>query len=77
MDFIQTIQLWVNMNPGKALGALAGFLLGILLFTFGIIKTLVIILLIGTGFMLGKARDDNVSILDELTGLFKKNRDDQ
>ncbi len=77
MDFIQTIQLWVNMNPGKAMGALAGFLLGILLFTFGIIKTLVIILLIGTGFMLGKARDDNVSILDELTGLFKKNRDDQ
>ncbi|MFW5770969.1 MAG: DUF2273 domain-containing protein [Spirochaetota bacterium] len=65
------------MNPGKTLGALAGFVLGLLLFTFGILKTLVIILLIGTGFFLGKARDDNVSIIDELSGFFKKNRDNQ
>jgi len=65
------------MNPGKALGAMAGFLLGILLFTFGVMKTVVIILLVGAGFLLGKARDDNVSIVDELTGLFKKNRDSQ
>ncbi len=65
------------MNPGKALGAMAGFLLGILLFTFGILKTVVIILLVGAGFILGKARDENVSIVDELTGLFKKNRDNQ
>lgn len=65
------------MNPGKALGAMAGFMLGILLFTFGILKTLVIILLVSAGFLLGKARDENVSIVDELTGIFKKNRDNQ
>jgi len=77
MDFLQTVKGWINMNPGKALGAMAGFLLGILLFTFGILKTVVIILLVGAGFILGKARDENVSIVDELTGLFKKNRDNQ
>lgn len=77
MSFIQTVQGWINLNPGKTLGALAGFILGILLFTFGILKTVVIILLVALGFFLGKARDDNISIIDEIMSLFTKKKEDQ
>ena len=77
MSFIQTVQGWINLNPGKTLGALAGFILGVLIFTFGILKTLVIILLVALGFLFGKARDDNISIIDEITSLFNRKREDQ
>ncbi len=77
MSFIQTVQGWINLNPGKTLGALSGFILGVLLFTFGILKTLVIILLVALGFFLGKARDDNIPVIDQVTALFTKKREDQ
>ena len=71
MDFLKYIGELLNNNPGKALGSFLGFLIGILLFTIGIIKTLLIALLVFIGFLIGKSRDDNVSIPEALMSLFK------
>ncbi|MFC1670013.1 DUF2273 domain-containing protein [Spirochaetota bacterium] len=76
MDFFKFIMDWINENPGKAVGAIIGFLLGIFILTLGILKTIIIIIFIIIGFVIGKSRDDNVSIIDEITGIFKKDKDD-
>jgi uncharacterized membrane protein len=44
------------------------------LFSIGIVKTLLIVLFVLIGYLLGKSRDDNVSILDELNDLFRGRR---
>ena len=75
MSFIDFITDWTKDNPGKAVGAIIGFILGILLFTLGILKTLLVIVLVAIGFFIGKTRDDNISIIDQITGLFRRNRD--
>jgi uncharacterized membrane protein len=69
---------WINENPGKAAGAIAGFVLGILILTIGFVKTLLIILFIVAGVIIGKMRDDRFPIFEQITGLFgrKKKRDD-
>ena len=77
MDFFQFIKDWINTNPGKAAGALIGFVFGILILTMGIGKTLLIILFVIIGLVIGKMKDENISFLDEIKGLFKrKNRDE-
>ncbi|HNR89532.1 MAG TPA: DUF2273 domain-containing protein [Spirochaetota bacterium] len=76
MDLRAFIGGWINENPGKALGAAAGLLAGVLLFTLGILKTIVIALLIVTGYVIGKAKDDNVSVVDVVTGFFRRGRND-
>jgi uncharacterized membrane protein len=75
MSLIDFITDWTKDNPGKAVGAIIGFVLGILLFTLGIVKTLLVIVLVAIGFFIGKTRDDNISIIDQITGLFRRNRD--
>ncbi|HSV98406.1 MAG TPA: DUF2273 domain-containing protein [Spirochaetota bacterium] len=74
MSFLGAAGEWIGRNPGKAAGAFAGFLFGVLLFTIGIIKTLLIVLFVLIGYIIGKSRDDNVSILDELNDLFRRRR---
>ncbi|RPI95246.1 MAG: DUF2273 domain-containing protein [Spirochaetales bacterium] len=74
MSFLGSAGEWIGRNPGKAAGAFAGFLFGVLLFTIGIIKTLLIVLFVLIGYIIGKSRDDNVSILDELNDLFRGRR---
>ena len=69
------IAAWVSENPGKTAGAAGGFVIGILLFTLGWWKTLIVVILVVAGFFIGKSRDDNVSIIDQITGLFRRNRD--
>ena len=71
MDFFRYIGELINKNPGKTVGSLLGFLIGILLFTIGVVKTLLIALLVFLGFIIGKSRDDNVSIPEALMSLFK------
>ncbi len=66
---------WINKNPGKAVGVLVGLLLGIFLFTLGFIKTLFIFLFMALGYYLGRSKDDNISIVDEVGGLFKRDKD--
>lgn len=72
MSFFQIISQWAGENPGKTVGALIGFILGILLFTLGIVKTLLILLMVLTGYFIGKSRDDNRSIVDQIKGLFRR-----
>lgn len=75
MEFFDYIGQWIKENPGKTVGAVVGFIVGILLFTLGWWKTLIIIVLVFIGFVIGKSRDDNVSIIDQITSLFRRNRD--
>ena len=72
MDFFRFIIDWINNNPGKATGAFLGFLIGIFIFTLGIVKTLLIVLLVLIGLLIGKSRDDNVSIIEMIKGIFIK-----
>lgn len=72
MDFFKYISDWINGNPGKALGTLLGFLFGILIFTIGPVKTLLILLFIIIGYIIGKSRDEDRSVLDVVAGLFRK-----
>lgn len=74
MSFLGSAGEWIGQNPGKAAGAFAGFLFGVLLFTIGIVKTLLTVLFVFIGYIIGKSRDDNVSILDELNDLFRGRR---
>jgi len=75
MDFFDQIAGWIRENPGKTIGAAVGFVIGILFFTLGWWKTLIIAVLVLIGFFIGKSRDDDVSIIDQITGFFKRNRD--
>ncbi|MGL4370431.1 MAG: DUF2273 domain-containing protein [Spirochaetota bacterium] len=72
MTFLQKAAEWVNANPGKTVGASSGFILGILILTVGFWKTLIVLILILVGFVIGKLKDDNVPIADQIAGLFKK-----
>ncbi|MBN1498207.1 MAG: DUF2273 domain-containing protein [Spirochaetes bacterium] len=75
MDFFEQIAEWTKANPGKTVGALIGFVTGILIFTIGPLKTIIVAFLVVIGFIIGKSRDDNVSIVDQITGFFRRNRD--
>jgi len=72
MDFFTFIKEWINGNPGKAIGAILGFVIGILLLTFGVVQTLLIILLVIIGVIIGKFKDDKISIIDQVKSLFKR-----
>ena len=72
MSISRYISEWVNYNPGKAAGAFGGFVLGILILVFGIAKTLLIILFVILGIIIGKMADDRVSVFDEFRNIFRK-----
>lgn len=72
MGFFQILSQWAADNPGKTVGGILGFVLGVLLFTIGFVKTMLILLLVLIGIFLGKSRDDGNSIIDQVTRLFKR-----
>lgn len=72
MGISRYILEWVNYNPGKAVGAVAGFILGILIIAFGIAKTILIVLLVLLGFTIGKMIDERVSVFDGFRNIFRK-----
>jgi len=72
MDFFRFIADAVNANPGKTVGVALGFVLGLMIFTVGFWQTLLIVLLIAAGFVIGKSRDDNSSIGDVIGGFFRR-----
>jgi uncharacterized membrane protein len=75
MDFLNKIFQWIEENPGKTAGALAGFVLGILILCFGLVKTIFIILLVVIGFAIGKLRDENISVSDQIKRLIRRNKE--
>jgi len=72
MSFTRYLFEYVNENPGKSVGAISGFLLGILILTFGVLKTIVVILFIILGIIIGKMADDRISIVDEIRRIFRR-----
>ena len=72
MTFFQKIEAWISANPWKTVGMIAGFLLGILVLTIGFLKVFLVCLLVLAGFIIGKLRDDKVSLSDQLSNLFRK-----
>ena len=72
MAIINFIGEWINKNPGKATGAFLGFFLGIILFTFGFLKTIIIVLLILIGYFIGKSRDEHISLINQILNIFRK-----
>lgn len=63
---------FANDNPGKTVGAVAGFILGILILTFGVLKTFVVLLFIILGIIIGKMADDRISLVDEIRRIFRR-----
>jgi len=74
MNFLNFISDWINSNPGKAAGAFLGFFLGVLILSFGPVKTLLVIIFVLIGFIIGKLRDDKISVVEQFKNLFKRNR---
>ena len=72
MDFFHYIANFLNENPGKTVGALVGFLFGILILTYGFGKTLIILMFIILGVLIGKILDDKISVVDEIKNIFKR-----
>ncbi|HWQ89865.1 MAG TPA: DUF2273 domain-containing protein [Desulfitobacteriaceae bacterium] len=64
--------LWAWQNhPGKLIGISLGFILGLLVVVMGFWKTLVLVLFVAAGYVLGKREDDFQSLslwLDRLIG---------
>lgn len=71
-NFIRYVIDWINENPGKAIGLCIGFLLSLVLLILGIGKTILVAVFMGLGYLLGRSRDENVSIIDEFNRIFRR-----
>jgi len=76
LNFFAFISEWINGHPGQAVGAFLGFLIGILILIFGIVKTLLVLILAAIGFIIGKLIDDKISLVSEIKGFFRRNKQD-
>jgi uncharacterized membrane protein len=66
MSFSKRFIAWVNENPWGAIGAFAGFLIGILILAIGFLNTLLIFLLAVAGYLIGKLKDENGSVFSSI-----------
>jgi len=73
-SYFSTILNWINKNPGKTTGAIIGFFIGILILTFGIIKSLLIILFIVVGILIGNTIDEDNIIVDKIKNFFNRKK---
>lgn len=74
MDFLSYVKELINNNPGKTIGSCIGLIVGIMIFTLGIVKTILVVLLVFIGFIIGKSRDEDISVIEAFTRFFT-NRD--
>lgn len=72
MEFSRFISDLFNENPGKTVGAAVGLILGVLILIFGFLKILVIIIFMLLGIIIGKMVDDRASVIDAITGFFRR-----
>ena len=73
MNFLARIANWANEHPGQAIGAFLGFLIGLLILTFGFLKTCLVVILALIGFLIGKMKDEGLS--GGFKGIFKRNKE--
>ena len=71
MEFLDYIKNWINSNPGMAAGGLIGFFIAFFILIFGPIETLLLILFILIGLIIGKFRDDKISIPNQFRQMVK------
>ena len=62
----------LDHHPGKFIGTLSGFLLGLLIVTLGFWRALVLFLFVALGFLLGKRQDDHKNIATWVERIFNK-----
>ncbi len=72
MSFFDQIFSWISENPGKAIGAFLGLLFGVLFFSLGLVKTLLILIFTFTGYMIGRVKDSGESPVDYFRNIFKR-----
>lgn len=72
MSLTRYISDFVNENPGKSVGAVSGLILGVLILAFGFWRTVVIILFIILGFIIGKMIDDGDSGIEAIKNIFRR-----
>lgn len=76
MDFLSYVRDLINNNPGKTIGSAIGLIVGIMIFTLGIVKTILVVLLVFIGFIIGKSRDEDISVIEAFVRFFT-NRDSE
>jgi uncharacterized membrane protein len=65
---------WISENPWKAFGAAVGCFLGFLILAIGLLNTFLIFLLATIGYIIGKMKDENHSIIDRIKDIFDRFR---
>jgi len=73
MNFLTSISNWANEHPGQAIGAFLGFLIGLLILVFGLLKTCLVVILALIGFLIGKIKDEGLG--GGFKGIFKRNKE--
>lgn len=68
MNFFRYILQWIDDNPGKSAGALIGFIVALLIVVMGPVGTLLVVLFVTLGVLIGKFRDDRISLKDIFKG---------
>lgn len=74
MNFLSAVANWANENPGKAIGAFAGLLVGLMILVFGFWRTLFVALLSFVGYLIGKNRDSSLPLTGQIKSIFKKDK---
>ncbi|HEY1406249.1 MAG TPA: DUF2273 domain-containing protein [Spirochaetota bacterium] len=69
---LDRIIAFVSQNPGKAIGASVGLIIGILIFTIGFLKTFVVLLLTLTGYVIGRIIDDGRPLADQINDFLNR-----
>ncbi|MEW6482219.1 MAG: DUF2273 domain-containing protein [bacterium] len=54
MRFLELIKGWIEKNPNAFLGGLIGLFFGLLIISFGPLKTIILLLSCLIGFLIGK-----------------------
>ncbi len=66
-----TWQDFLSQHLGKILGVILGLLLGWMIIEYGFFKTLLVIIFVAVGFLVGKKADDNEDVLSAIRRFFK------
>jgi len=65
-DILYDVLRYIKTNTGKTIGTLVGLLSAILILTIGFFKTLLILILSTSGYIIGKKIDRGEDVIDSL-----------